>query len=288
MRSKHALFEKYPLDGQVTVGGEALTTPYHVYDGSMVLLGGTADKAVASGLLSNEERLAPILDANGRALMAVWICDFNEANLGPHHELQISLFATSRPIAPLKPHPFAIFRALTVIPETRMVCHRLWNSAHRVVRYNAEHLGLDARFTSSQIQQTRGRWRFRFKNADGGMIVEGDLGITVRQSPAVMWQLLRHIGVQGLMQSIRSPFIHVPVINTRSQFAKDNLVAHTYSRSDKQVLRPFDSQDRLVIGDPMYASLGFAPDFVQQLEGVRFVYLRPQADDARPAPDGAG
>lgn len=71
--------------------------------------------------------------------MAVWMCDFTDANLGPHHELQISLFATSRPIPRLKPHPFAIFRALTMIAEARMVCHGLWNNTHRVVRYNAEH-----------------------------------------------------------------------------------------------------------------------------------------------------
>lgn len=279
MQSKHALFEKYPLDGQVKVGEEMLTTPYHIYDGSMALLGGTADKTAVSDLLARE-RLVPILDADGRALMAVWICDFTKANLGPHQELQISLFATSRPIPRQTPHPFNIFRALTVISQTRMVCHGLWNSDHRVARYNSEHLGLNARFSSSQIQQTHGRWRCRFEDEDGCLIADGDLGVAVRQSPVVMWQLLRHIGIQGLMQSIRSPFVHVPVVNTRSQFAKENLVAHTYSRSAKQVIRPFDSEDRFVIKDPMYASLDFAPAFVQQLEGVQFVYLRPQADDA--------
>lgn len=277
MRSKHALFERYPLDGQVTVDGEVLTTPYHIYDGSMVLVGGTADAAVAADLLSNE-RLVPILDQSGRALVAVWACDFTEANLGPHHELQISLFASFRPIEPLESHPFAILRALTVIPETRMVCHGLWNSTHRVGRYNAEHLGLNAHLSCSEIKKTSGRWLFRVGDEAGGTIAEGDLAVTARQSPAQLWQMLRHVGVQGAMQLIRSPFMHVPVVNTRSPFADENLVAHTYTRSDKQVVRRFGAQDRLVISHPLYTPLGFAPDFVQQIDGVRFVYLPPKSE----------
>lgn len=285
MRSNHALFKKYPLDGQVTVDGESLSTPYHIYDGSMVFVGGTADAGVASQFLANE-RLTPLLDTHGRALAAIWACDFTEANLGPHHELQISLFASFRPMPPVTAHPFAIFRALTAMPEMRMVCHGLWNSTRRVVRYNAEHLGLDARLSSGGIERSGGRWRFRFADEAGGMIAEGDLGITVRQSPAVMWQLLRHVGVQGFLRSIRSPFIHVPVVNTRSPFADENRVAHTYARSDRQTIRRFDPQDRVRISHPRYASLDFAPDFVQQIDGVRFVYLRPQADGAGVRPGG--
>lgn len=95
--------------------GQAQGLPLHkamkllIYDGSMVFLGGTADAAVVSALLSNE-RLVPLLEANDRALTAVWVCDFTKANLGPHHELQLSLFATFRPLQRLNPHPFTIFR----------------------------------------------------------------------------------------------------------------------------------------------------------------------------------
>lgn len=275
MRSRHALFERYPLDGQVTVDGEVLTTPYHIYDGSMVLVGGTADAEVASDLLSND-RLVPILDDSGRALAAVWACDFTDSNLGPHHELQISLFASFRPIQPLKAHPFAILRALTLVPETLMVCHGLWNSTQRVVRYNDEHLGLNAHVTASEIKRTGGRWRFYFADEAGGALVEGDLNVTTRQSPVQLWQMLQHMGIHGAMQLMRSPVMHVPVVNTRSPFADENLVAHTHTQSDKQIIRRFEAQDRLVIGHPLYAPLGFEPDFVQQVDGVRFVYLRPQ------------
>ncbi len=289
MRSNHPIFKRYPLDGEITLGGETLTTPYHVYDGAMLLLGGTADAAVASKLLS-DVRMLPLLDENGRALVAVWVGDFTEANLGAHHELQISLFATGRPIPRpiprLKPHPFAILRALTAIPETRMVCHGLWNSTRRVVRYNAEHLRLDARFASSEIATDNGHWQFRFNDEEGSMIAQGTFDMTARQSATAMWQMIRHIGVQGLLQSIRSPFIHVPVISPCGQFADPHLVAQTYTQSDRQVIRRSGSQDRLTISHPMYASLGFAADFVQQIEGVRFVYLRPQPEPtgaARPA-----
>lgn len=285
MRSNHPIFKRYPLDGEISLCGETLSTPYHIYDGAMLLLGGTADAAVASKLLS-DARMLPLLDENGRALAAVWVGDFTEASLGAHHELQISLFATARPIPRLTPHPFAILRALTVIPETRMVCHGLWNNTRRVVRYNAEHLRLDARFASSEIACASGQWQFRFNNEEGSMIAQGTLDMTVRQSATAMWQMIRHIGVQGLMRSIRSPFIHVPVTSTCSQFAGQDLVADTYTQSDRQVIRRFGSQDRLKISHPMYACLGFAADFVQQIQGVRFVYLRPQPEQAgaaRPA-----
>lgn len=279
MRSNHALFKKYPLDGEVTVGGEVLTTPYHIYDGSLVLLGGTADAAVASDLLSSED-LAPLIDANGRALAAAWIGDFTEANLGPHHELQISLFAAFRPVKPLPPHPFAIFRALTAMPEARMVCHGLWNSTQRVVRYNCEHLGLNARLSLGEIERTGNRKRFRFIDEAGNMIAEGDLEVAAGQPRGVMWEMLRHIGIQGIMRSIRSPFLHVPVVNTRGPFADENRVAHTYTRSDRQLIRRFGSKDHLAIRHPVYAPLDFMPDFVEQIEGVRFVYLRPRPKNA--------
>ena len=280
MRSNHAIFKRYPVDAQVVVAGEAYPSPYHIYDGSISFIGGTADNVTVRKLLS-EERLTPIVDQNGRALVAVWVCDFTESNLGPHHELQISVFASFRPVPPVRPHPFAIYRALTSEAETRMVCHGLWNSTDNVVQYNSEHFGLNARLARSEISRSRERWSFKVTDDEIGLVAEGDLAAPVRSSAAEMWALFRHIGIAGVTQSMRTPYIHVPVVNTRSRFADDNQVAHTYTRSDKQVIRLFSSQDRVLIHCPQYASLGFVPDFVQQSDGVRFVYLRPQPDDAQ-------
>ncbi|MDJ1156695.1 hypothetical protein QNA08_00330 [Chelatococcus sp. SYSU_G07232] len=275
MQGKHSLFEHYPIDGQVVVAGEALTTPYHIYDGTMCLIGGTVLADAALDLLSREG-LTPVLDDGGRALAAVWVCDFTEANLGPHHELQISLFAASRPIRPLKAHPFAILRAFTTVPEARMVCHGLWNSTERVVRYNSEHLCLNAAFSASEVRRGDGQMAFHFPDTAGNLIAEGTIRIARGQSMSVIWQVVRHLGIGTMIRSARSPYIHIPVVNTRGAFSKKNLISDTYSQGEKQLIRRFDSRDRLIIGHPVYAPLDFKPDFVQQIDGVGFVYLRPQ------------
>ena len=278
VRSDHPLFAKYPLDGTVEVDGEPLSTPYHIYNGEIFLIGGIADAAAAATLLQGE-RLAPLLDTDGNALMALWVCDFTEANLGPHHELQISLFASPQPGPPVQRHPFAIHRLLALNPDTHMVCHGLWNNTARVVRYNQAHLGLDAHLSVSQIQyEDRGpRWVFCVDDAESGQpVAEGSLEAVARQPAAAMWATLRHLGLRGMSQAVRTQFVHVPVVNTRSAFAGDNYVAHTYTRSDRQIIRFFGGADRIDIRHPQYARLAFRPDFVQQNAGVRFVYLRPQ------------
>lgn len=277
VRSDHPLFAKYPLDGTVEVDGEQLSTPYHIYNGEILLLGGTADSTVAAGLL-RDERLTPILDTDGNALMAMWVCDFTEANLGPHHELQISLFASTKLLPPVPRHPFAIYRLLALNPAAYMVCHGLWNNVERVVRYNQVHLGLDAHLSASRFDRakTNQQWGFQVDDAESGRpVAEGMLATPTRQPAAAMWSMLRHLGVQGAMQGARTQFVHVPVVNTRSAFAGDNSVAHTYTRSDRQIIRRYEDADQIVIRHQQYANLSFRPDFVQQSVGVRFVYLRP-------------
>lgn len=108
------------------------------------------------------------------------------------------------------------------------------------------------------------------------MIVEGEIGITARPSSRVLWAMGQHLGMAGMMQSMRQPFIHVPVVNTRGKQAADNAIAHTYTRTDHQNIRYFGKADRLKIHEPKYAALAFQPDFVQHGDGVRFVYLRPE------------
>jgi hypothetical protein len=278
MRSEHALFTKYPLDSTVVIDGEELSSPYHIYDGELLLIGGRADAAVAAELLAGE-RLAPVLDSEGNALMALWVADFTEANLGPHHELQISLFAAPAPQPPAARHPFAIHRLLTLNPDVCMVCHGLWNNTQRVVRYNQAHLGLDARLSASRIDLDAGAGRLAFQVSDaesGQAVAEGAVAVPARQPPADLWRMARHLGWRGMAQAARTPFIHVPVVNTRSRYAGDNAVAHTYTRSDRQVIRLVGAADRVAIHGERYAPLAFRPDFVQHSKGIRFVYLRPQ------------
>lgn len=276
MRSDHPLFKQYPVDSQVLIAGEHCPSPYHIYDGSILFIGGTVAGTTARQLLANE-RLAPIMDQNDRALAALWVCDFTEANLGPHHELQISLFASVDPVPPVRAHPFAIHRTLVNDRATRMVCHGLWNNTAKVVGYNTQHLGLNARRGHSDITRGRGRWQFRASD-DNGLVATGDLALPARAAPVQLAAMMQHIGVKGLLRSLRTPYVHVPVVNTRNRFADDNRVAHTYTRNDNQVIRRFTAQDQLSIHYPQAAVLDFAPDFVQHNEGVRFVYLRPEPE----------
>ncbi len=273
MHNDHPLFKQYPVDSQVLIAGEHCPSPYHIYAGSMLHIGGTVTGTTARQLLANE-RLTPIVNQNDRVLAALWICDFTEANLGPHHELQISLFASFDPMPPVRSHPFAIYRALINDRSTRMVCHGLWNNTARVVGYNTEHLGLNARLGYSHIARGHGRWQFQV-NDDSGLVATGDLALPARAAPAQMAALMQHVGIQGLLHSLRAPYVHVPVVNTRSRFADDNWVAHTYTRSASQVIWRFTAQDQLLIHYPQAAAFDFVPDFVQQNDGVRFVYLRP-------------
>ena len=90
---------------------------------------------------------------------AVWVGDFTEASLGPHHEVQISLLASAHPVPPLAAHPLALLHALLTRTDVRMVCHGLWNSTARVVRYNAEHLGLNAHYASGLLTRRHAHWR---------------------------------------------------------------------------------------------------------------------------------
>lgn len=276
-RSQHPLFERYPQDGMVVIDGQSVPTPYHIYDGSMAFIGGWADATVAQHLLEGQS-LTPILDQAGRALMAVWLCDFTEASLGPHHELQISLFASFQPQVPVDAHPLAIYQLLALNPATMMVCHGLWNNTNLVVNYNREHLGLDAHLSESQINYTDGHMQARVRDATSQQqLIESSLAATATSQSRLMWQMTQQLGLAGLFQMMRSPFVQVPVVNTITEHLPQNRIARTYTRNDRQSIRYVDpTTDKLIIHHPLYRSLQFQPNFVQFGSGVRFVYLCPE------------
>lgn len=277
MRSEHSLFEQFPLDARVQVGDEKLTSPYHVYDGTLLLVGGTVDAVHAERLLA-PHGLQPLCDTQGCALAAVWVGDFTQANLGPHHELQISLWATARPAPPVAAHPLALLTAMMTRPDAYMVCHGLWNSTRRAVQYNAEHLGLDAHFGSAMLTRAQNRWSFRFADVGEQPLAEGSVACVERTTAAVAWQLAAQLGWKRLWQAWRNPVVQAPVLNTLGPHASVVEVARTYTRADRQALRLAGPQDHLQIHADPYAALGFTPAFVQQMEGLRFVYLRPQVE----------
>jgi len=274
MTLKQQLFQRFPLDGSVTVAGEEATTPYHIYDGTILSLGGTVDGTVAARFLA-AEHLDPVLDTDGRALAAIWICDFSEANLDAHHELQISLFATRREVRPLRADAFSFHRAMKVIPDLVMVCHGLWNNTQRVVRYNSEHLLLNARITQSKVDFSGDHWTFQFDDAAGGLIAEGSVLTTRRQPAGVTWKIVWQMGFRGLLNLLRFPFFKMPVVNTRRHGDVCNHVCTTYTACEKPLIRGATDGDVIAIGDPLYAELDFRISFVLVLKDIGFIFMRP-------------
>lgn len=274
MTLKQQLFQRFPLDGTVIVDGEESTTPYHIYDGTILSLGGTVDGKVATTFLA-AEHLKPVLDTDGRALAAIWICDFTDANLGAHHELQISLFATRHSVQPLRANAFSFHRALKMIPDLMMVCHGLWNNTQRVVRYNSEHLLLNARLAKSKVDFSGDNWTFEFRDAGDGLIAEGWVPATRRQPARASWKIASQMGFRGLLERLRAPFFKIPVVNTRRQGDVCNHVCTTYTACEKPLIRGATDKDVLSIGEHVYAELDFTISFVQVLKDIGFIFMPP-------------
>lgn len=275
MRKSPSLFDDYPIDGEVMVSGELLPTPYQIYDGTMWMIGGTVDLDEAQRRLSHAG-LQPLCDDSGKALAAMWVCDFKDANLGPHHELQLSLFSTKDASQIVQSHPFALLRALTLDPQIRMICHGLWNNRQRVVDYNNQHLQLNAERASSIVERTRGELSFHFSDTGSEVIAAGRLNVAHHTSMVDAYQLAHLIGIRVMYRHARLPNVHIPVVSLHSEFPHGNVISDTYSHGAKQTIRRTNARDNLIIRHPNFVKLGFEPAFIQQISGVEFVFLRPQ------------
>lgn len=271
MFRRKSLLELYPPDGE-----ETRSTPYQVHDGTLFFVGGTADAEFVTSLLAAEDDLCPIIDTDGRALAGIWIGDFERASLGPHRELQISLFATLRRSPdPVPAHPFAVLRTLLVQPETLMVCHGLWNDTDRVVSHNREILALNAHRSEGRLGQYNTEFRFSFSRQDGGKIAEGCLGIR-QPDLADFREIIRHIGLARLLKATFGPAASIRVANTRSAASPGPCVSRTYSRFRNQVTRLVDANDNLTIEDDNYSGLGFQPGCVQHFRGFELMFMHPK------------
>jgi hypothetical protein len=67
------------------------------------------------------------------------------------------------------------------------------------------------------------------------------------------------------------------VINPSGKQIAENLVADTYTRAESQTLRLLDpDRDSIIIEDEGYRRLGLWPQFIQHMEGFKFVYVNPR------------
>lgn len=276
MGTSHSLFAEYPLSGTVELSTGTAPTPYHIYDGYGALIGGTASAETVRALLVNEQ-VVPLLDAAGRAQVAIWLCDFVEASLGPHHEFQVSVFVTRQSATPLAASPFALLAAMLSRPDMEMLCHGLWNSTAAVVAYNREHLGLPAQRMTGTMERANGVFRAALEDTEGRVLLSTQLHQTDKASAGAGWSMLRLLGPGRLRAVSRQPWVGMTVVNPISERLPNNARAAAYVHNTRNVIRPFDSRaDSFALSVPGSSALDFRPAFVQHMTGFHFVYLDPQ------------
>lgn len=276
------LFTRFPLaDEPVATSAGPQPTPYHIYDGHLLLIGGTADLAAVEALLAPES-MAPVRTASGRSPMGVWVADEPEASHGAHREAQVSFYVTPEPVAPIADSPFALLRFLLREPTARQMCHGLWNDTEAVVAYNREVLGLSPRLAEISFEAGDGRVRFSATDTESGApILRGDVRQRRRSSFAASKALFQSFGLIGALEAAATKEVEVTVTNPVSEALPRNADARTVSRPETLIAEVFDpAQDRLELLAPPYAELDFRPDFVEHMLGLRFVYLPPETRGA--------
>lgn len=251
-------------------------TPYHVYDGYTLFIGGECDLSAAKRLLRNETVL-PVRTTNNKALMSIWVCNFTEASLGPHHELQFSMFVSDSEIPPLPAHPLNILEILLTRADIQMMCHGLWNNTENVVAYNRELLSLNARLTDSAIERNADALEFIFKDkATGRLILSGSTRKYQKTSLRTTLALLSKFGLKKLLDANQRPWINMQVVNPLGVGLNQNLAARTYNNNNATAVRYYEPRkSRLQYGETDYKSLNFIPQFVQYMDGFKLVYLQP-------------
>ena len=113
-RLKHTIFQHYTASGNITAWYGVVPTPYRAYDGYGVFIGGTCDPTAARKLVRNEQ-MVPALTEDRRALVALWICDYTDASLGAHTQLQFSMFMAPKPLSNILAHPYSLVQAMHLL-----------------------------------------------------------------------------------------------------------------------------------------------------------------------------
>lgn len=273
----HRLFKQYPLEETVSLSIGVVPVPYHIYDGYGIFIGGTADFDSVRTLL-RPEQVEPIQNEEGRALMGIWLCNFRQASLGPHHELQFSVFIQRDAVPPVSVHPLGLLVAMLKRQDMQMLCHGLYNSTAEVVAYNRELLSLNAHLTNSRIERHDHHIEFSCLDAKTQKpLLEGIFKDIDRPSLRASFDFVGQLGLMETFKTGRLPWIRMEIVNPIGVVLTQNRVAKAYTKNDVNVIQYFNSERHsLHFGDTPYAQLDFKPQVIQYMDGFKFVYLNPE------------
>ena len=272
----HPLFRAFPLDGMIKTSTGSLPKPYQVYDGHALLIAGTADAAEIADRTKNED-VHPGFTSSGRVLMGLFVCDFREASLGPHLELQLSVLVRDRPGPVLSDAAAAYMAALGADKEVGSLCLNLFNDDKAVLAYNTEYLGLDAKPCAGEIRLNKNRLMFDFQDKTGAPLVSGDVRLARAPGIRIMLELVRCMGLGAFWRAVRQSWASADVINRKGPVVATNRRAPTRTKADRMILQDIDANDHIALAHPELAAYDFAPLCLQHLSPFRFVYLHPDA-----------
>lgn len=268
-----------PLIGKIKLSTGTVSTPYRVSDGNCLLIGGTIDLEFVKERLK-DQNIVPVETKDGKALMVIWVCDFQEADLGPHVELQYSYLVSKNPLTALKPHPFGILKLIANEPKIALFCDRLWNDTDPVLAYNQEHLGLKANICNGAVTRDEKKRikNFIFTNLEtGNLIFEGQVREQTKNLINTNLQLIRLMGIKNAFKFATKFWIQSKVINPIGEIHKQNMAAETFLHSKSAVVQAFDKNtDNIKFGEGPIINLNFQPQFIEHMNKIKFVYLDPK------------
>lgn len=274
--TSHPVFQQVPVSKEVPLSTGVASSPYVIYDGYALLAGGTCDLYAARDLLT-DQLLSPIATPDGRALMAMWVVDATHATLGPHKELQFSLFVTRGEQKVVTAHTLTTL-GMIVNGEASLLCRGLWNDTPRVIAYNREHLGLPAAMATGNVilDPLLKRTSFEFRDERGELLVRGRVKLDAATSFGMFAPMIESLGMQGLWRAFTQPYISATVINPISEWAPVHRAAATFAAATHNIVQAYDlHSDTIAIMAEPWSRLQFRPQFLEHLHGFKFVYLDP-------------
>jgi len=276
------LSQLFPLHNLREISGGSAQVPYHVYDGTILLIGGTARFESVQKLLDGES-LEAACTTQDEALISLWLCDFAQSNLGPHKILYAGISVALDALPPVKSRPLAFLDAVLMTPKVGIYFHGAWMDDVRAAIYQTKLLGLDVHLAQGGVTQDPARRSMEFEFWDvseGETLLSGHVRERAYTTPRPALALLRRLGLPGFLQVSRQPKFSLEVLAPGGSEGTDRersrRISKIYWQSQHAVTQYFNPQsDQLFLSKVVFPGVEFHPQFVERLEGFKMVYLPP-------------